>query len=311
MEPADVRGAVVEHVYQRATDGNAGWLATVRAGPVGHPQAVRLNREQRQLVAARVHHQQPPAIVAEHDRTRRGQVRLTRPAPTRGIAPQRGERAVVRAGERDDLVVGGIVCLNINGRRHGLPADAWAHVQSPDGHTRYTAPGEIWSPRRLTGPRNPQAGGGPGHRAASLPSPWPRRRPGPSPGRSRAGQIVAGAYCYSGMLRRPTLPGSQSFGAKYPHPVPPRDRPRHHRRATRTTRPGSGEPQVAFIPGIRFRPVIAKDNALLPDSAGLVCDNERRWRTVRAASQRPRRCTPRRHIERPLTGRRLSAAERI
>jgi len=53
------------------------------------------------------------------------------------------------------------------------------------------------------------------------------------------------------MSRRRLLPCSQSFGAVYPHPVPARSLAVTVG-LSRTTRPGSGEPQVAFIPGIRL-----------------------------------------------------------
>src|SRR5215475_10159332 len=64
----------------------------------------------------------------------------------------------------------------------------------------------------FTGPQTPQARGGPGHRAASLPSPWPRRRPGPSPGRSRA----APDRCRSVLLPRNVAPA----GARLREPGP-------------------------------------------------------------------------------------------
>src|ERR1700750_2158198 len=93
-----------------------------------------MNREQRQLVAARVHHQEPPAIPAAHDGTGRGQVRRARPAPTRGVAAQRGERAILRTTERDDLVLGGVIGLNINSGRHGSPPDPWG--PRPTSHSK-------------------------------------------------------------------------------------------------------------------------------------------------------------------------------
>ena len=41
-------------------------------------------------------------------------MRLTRPTPTRGVAPQPGERAILGTAEGNDLVLSGVIGLNIN-----------------------------------------------------------------------------------------------------------------------------------------------------------------------------------------------------
>ncbi len=50
-------------------------------------------------------------------------MRRARPAPARGVAALRGERAVPCPAERDDFVSGGVIGLNINSGRHGSPSD--------------------------------------------------------------------------------------------------------------------------------------------------------------------------------------------
>jgi hypothetical protein len=152
-EAGDVRGSIVQHVYDVAAHGHARRRGTPRGGTIAEAHAVVADRKKGHVVAAGVHDEKVAAVRAEGDRALRGQVRLSTSAATRRNRLDRRELATRATREDEHLVPGSVVGLHVDAA--GMLWCWWLTRFSGDGCTYRLVP--PWSaalqPRRHEEPQ--------------------------------------------------------------------------------------------------------------------------------------------------------------